>query len=105
VVAATAEKVSDIGLTTLLRVCQGDQASAEGPPAEEVPVVSIWTYVTAPTPIGARGDVCPETATMGVRSRHLRKIVTTMSVGVAAFVGGGQDGPEAFAAERREGPT
>jgi hypothetical protein len=66
--------------------------------------VSNWTHVTAPTPIGARGDVCPETATLRIRSRHLRKLVTAMSVGVAV-VGGGQDGPEAFAAERREVPT
>ena len=61
------------------------------------------TFVTAPTPIGVRGDVCPETATIGISTRHLRKIVTTMSAGVA--VSGAQDGPKAFAAERREVPT
>jgi hypothetical protein len=71
-----------------------------------VPIVSRWTYVTAPTPFGAGGDVCPGTATLGVRNRHLRTIVTAMSVAVAAVVaGGGQDGPEAFAAARREVPT
>jgi hypothetical protein len=64
-----------------------------------VPVVSFRRIVTAPTPRGARGDVCPETA----RARHLRKIVTAMSAGVG--VTGAQDGPEAFAAERREVPT
>ena len=63
------------------------------------------TYVTAPTPFGVRGDVCPETATLGVRSRHRSKIVTAMSAGVAAVVGGGQDGPKAFAAEPWEVPT
>jgi hypothetical protein len=92
-------------LTTLVHVCQGEQAPAERPPVEEVSVVSRWTCVTTPTPFGARGDVCPGTATLGVRNRHLRKIVTAMSVGVAAVAGGGQDGPEAFAAARREVPT
>ena len=54
--------------------------------------------VTAPTPFGAKGDVCPETA----GTMRLRKIVTAMSgVGVA----GAQDGPKAFAAARREVPT
>jgi hypothetical protein len=91
-------------LTSLGRVCQGEQAPAERPPVEEVPIVSRWTYVTTPTPFGAGGDVCPGTATLGVRNRHLR-IVTAMSVGVAAVAGGGQDGPEAFAAARREVPT
>jgi len=66
-----------------------------------VPVVSFRTFVTAPTPLGVKGDVCPETATVGIRTRHLRKIVTAMSVGVS----GAQDGPKAFAAERREVPT
>jgi hypothetical protein len=63
-----------------------------------VPVVSFRRIVTAPAPFGATGDVCPETASI----RRLRKIVTAMSgVGVA----GAQDGPKAFAAARREGPT
>jgi hypothetical protein len=61
-----------------------------------VPVVSYRRIVTAPAPFGARGDVCPETAS----TRRLRKIVTAMS-GVA----GAQDGPKAFAAARREVPT
>jgi hypothetical protein len=68
------------------------------------PLPSNWTHVTAPTPYGVWGDVCPETATLGVRSRHLSKIVTAMSVGVAV-VGGGQHGPKAFAAEPWEVPT
>jgi hypothetical protein len=92
-------------LTTLVGVCQGEQAPVERPPVEEVPVVNHWTYVTAPTPFGAGGDVCPETATLGVRNRHLSKIVTAMSVAVAAVADGGQGGPEAFAAARREVPT
>jgi hypothetical protein len=54
--------------------------------------------------LGVWGDVCPETATLGVRSRYLSKIVAAMSVGVAV-VGGGQDGPKAFAAEPWEVPT
>ena len=61
--------------------------------------MSFRRIVTAPTPAGAKGDVCLETA----RIRHLRKIVTTMSAGVG--VPGAQDGPKAFAAERREVPT
>jgi hypothetical protein len=64
--------------------------------------LSNRTYVTAAVPLGAWGDVCPETATMGVRSRHLRKIVIAMPVVVA---GGAQDGPKAFAAEPWEVPT
>jgi hypothetical protein len=51
--------------------------------------------------MGVKGDVCPETATVGIRTRHLGKIVTATSVGVS----GAQDGPKAFAAERREVPT
>jgi hypothetical protein len=94
---------SVIRLTTLVRVCQGEQAPVERPLVEEVPVVNLWTYVTTPTPFGAGGDVCPETATLGVRNRHLSKIVTAMSVSVAAA--SGQGGPEAFAAARREVPT
>jgi hypothetical protein len=39
----------------------------------------------------------------GISTRHLRKIVTAMFVPVA--VAGAQDGPKAFAAERREVPT
>jgi len=66
-----------------------------------VPVVSSRTFVTQPTPIGVKGDVCPETATVGIRTRHLGKIITATSVGVS----GAQDGPKAFAAERREVPT
>jgi hypothetical protein len=46
--------------------------------------------VTAPTPLGAWGDVCPETVMTGIS--------------VAVF-GGAQGGPKAFAAERREVPT
>jgi hypothetical protein len=70
-----------------------------------VSVVRSRTYIT-PAPFqGLWGDVCPEAATLGIRTRHLRKIVTAMSVGVAAVAGGGQDGPEAFAAARREVPT
>jgi hypothetical protein len=57
---------------------------------EEVPVVRFRMRVTAPTPLGAWGDVCPET------------VMTGISVAVA---GGAQDGPKAFAAERREVPT
>jgi hypothetical protein len=91
-------------LTSLVPVCQGERAPAERPPVEEVPIVSNRTYVTAAVPLGAWGDVCPETATLGGRSRHLSKIVTAMSVGVAV-VGGGQDGPKAFAAEPWEVPT
>jgi hypothetical protein len=64
-----------------------------------VPVVSFRRIVTAPTPLGAKGDVCPETVSI----RRLRTIVTTMSAGVG--VAGAQDGPKAFAAERREVPT
>jgi hypothetical protein len=68
-----------------------------------VSVVRSRTYIT-PAPIqGLWGDVCPEAATLGIRTRHLRKIVTAMSAGVA--VSGAQDGPKAFAAERREVPT
>jgi hypothetical protein len=58
-----------------------------------VPVVRIRMFVTAPTPLGAWGDVCPETAMIG----------TPVSASVA--VAGVQDGPKAFAAERREVPT
>ena len=61
-------------------------------------------HVTAAVPLGAWGDVCPETATLGIRSRHLRKIVTAMPFGVAV-AGGVQDGPKAFAAEPWEVPT
>ena len=61
------------------------------------------TFVTPPIPLGTWGDVCPETATLGIGTRHLRKIVTAMSTGVA--VTGAQDSPKAFAAERREVPT
>jgi hypothetical protein len=63
-----------------------------------VPVVSYRRIVTAPAPFGAKGDVCPETAS----TRHLGKIVTAMS---GAGVVGAQDGPKAFAAARREVPT
>jgi hypothetical protein len=60
--------------------------------------VSYRRIVTTPTPFGAWGDVCPDTAS----TMRLRKIVTAMSgVGVA----GAQDGPKAFAAARREVPT
>jgi hypothetical protein len=59
--------------------------------------VSFRRIVTAPTPVGVKGDVCPETA------MRLRKIVTATSAGVG--VTGAQDGPKAFAAERREVPT
>ena len=55
--------------------------------------------VTQPAPFGAKGDVCPETAS----TMRLRKIVTAMSAGVG--VPGAQDGPPAFAAARREVPT
>ena len=55
--------------------------------------------VTSATPFGAKGDVCPETAS----TMRLRKIATTMSAGVG--VTGAQDGPKAFAAARREVPT
>jgi hypothetical protein len=70
---------------------------------EEVPVVRPRTFIT-PAPFqGPWGDVCPETARIGVATRHLRKIVISMSAGVG--VPGAQDGPEAFAAERGEVPT
>ena len=62
-----------------------------------------WMHVTPPTPLGAWGDVCPETATIGA-TRHRGQTVIAMSAGVAVF-DGGQDGPKAFAAERREVPT
>ena len=55
--------------------------------------------VTAPTPFGAKGDVCPETAS----TMRLRTIATALSAGVG--VTGAQDGPKAFAAARREVPT
>ena len=61
--------------------------------------MSFRRIVTAPTPLGAKGDVCPETAS----TLRLRKIVTAMSAGVG--VTGAQDGPKAFAAARREVPT
>jgi hypothetical protein len=61
--------------------------------------VSFRRIVTQPAPFGAKGDVCPETAS----TRRLRTIVTTMSAG--AGVTGAQDGPKAFAAARREVPT
>jgi hypothetical protein len=47
----------------------------------------------APTPHGAWGDVCPETAMIGT--------LASVSAGIV----GVQDGPMAFAAERREVPT
>ena len=53
----------------------------------------IRVFVTTPTPLGAWGDVCLETAMIGTPA--------STSVGVA----GAQDGPMAFAAERREVPT
>jgi hypothetical protein len=84
-------------LTSLARVCEPERARRKVRHLRRCPVVSFRRIVTAPTPLGARGDVCPETA----RARHLRKIVTAMSVGVT----GAQDGPKAFAAERREVPT
>jgi hypothetical protein len=61
--------------------------------------VSFRRIVTQPAPFGAKGDVCPETAS----TMRLRKIVTAMSAG--AGVTGAQDGPKAFAAARREVPT
>ena len=51
--------------------------------------------------IGPRGDVCPEPATIGTRLRNLGRV--TQTVGAAVF-DGGQDGRQAFAAER-EVPT
>ena len=51
---------------------------------------------------GPRGDVCPEPATIGARLRNLGQGTTT--VGAAVF-GGGQDGRQAFAVDRREVPT
>jgi hypothetical protein len=68
-----------------------------------VSVVRSRTYITPALFQGLWGDVCPEAATLGIRTRHLRKIVTAMSAGVG--VSGAQDGPKAFAAERREVPT
>jgi hypothetical protein len=59
--------------------------------------VSYRRIVTAPTPFGAKGDVCPETAS----TMRLRTIATALSAGVT----GAQDGPKAFAAARREVPT
>ncbi len=51
---------------------------------------------------GPRGDVCPEPATIGTKLRNLGQGTTT--VGAAVF-GGGQDGRQAFAVDRREVPT
>ena len=51
---------------------------------------------------GPKGDVCPEPATIGTRLRNLGQGTTT--VGAAVF-GGGQDGRQAFAVDRREVPT
>ena len=51
---------------------------------------------------GPTGDVCPEPATIGAKLRHLGQVTTT--VGAAVF-GGGQDGRQAFAVDRREVPT
>ena len=66
--------------------------------------MSNRTYVTAAVPLGAWGDVCPETARLGLRSRHFSEIVTAMPVGIAV-ADGVQDGPKAFAAEPWEVPT
>ena len=52
--------------------------------------------------IGPRGDVRPEPATIGARLRYLGQVTTSVS---AAVSGGGQDGRQAFAVDRREEPT
>jgi hypothetical protein len=64
------------------------------------PIVTNRRYVTAPVPVGARGDVCPET--IGTRLRQLGRSATTVGVAVSD---GGQDGRQAFAVDRREVPT
>jgi hypothetical protein len=56
-----------------------------------------WAAVAA-----FKGDVCPQPTTSGTRLRRLGPIAA--SVGAAVF-GGGQDGRQAFAVERREVPT
>jgi hypothetical protein len=53
----------------------------------------IRVFVTAPTPFGAWGDVCLETAMIGTPAS------------VSAGIAGVQDGPKAFAAEPWEVPT
>jgi hypothetical protein len=50
---------------------------------------------------GPKGDVCPQPVTIATR---LRLGPNAASVGVAVL-DGGQDGRQAFAEDRREGPT
>jgi hypothetical protein len=64
--------------------------------------VSSRIRVTVPTPFGVRGDVCPETATIGTKLRHLGRSASAVGVAVSD---GGQDGRQAFAVDRREVPT
>ncbi len=52
---------------------------------------------------GPTGDVRPEPATIGAKLRHLGRVATSVT-GTAVF-GGGQDGRQAFAVDRREEPT
>jgi len=56
-------------------------------------LLRIRVFVTVPTLFGAWGDVCLETAMIGTPAS------------VSAGIAGVQDGPKAFAAERREVPT
>jgi hypothetical protein len=50
---------------------------------------------------GPRGDVCPEPATFGTELSRLGRVAASVS----AAIGGGQDGRQAFAVDRREVPT
>jgi hypothetical protein len=67
--------------------------------------VSIVTNRTHITPwaafAGPKGGVCPQPVTIATR---LRFGPNAASVGVAVL-DGGQDGRQAFAEDRREGPT
>jgi hypothetical protein len=51
---------------------------------------------------GPRGDVCPEPATYGTELPRLGRVAGSVT---AAAIGGGQDGHQAFAVDRREVPT
>ena len=51
---------------------------------------------------GPRGDVCPQPATNGTKLSHLGRVAASVP---GAAIGGGQDGRQAFAVDRREVPT
>jgi hypothetical protein len=71
--------------------------------AEEVSIVIDRTLVSPWAALsGPMGGVCPAPATIGTRLRHLGR--SAKAVGVIVF-DGGQDGRQAFAADRREVPT